>query len=438
VVTTSAIRKVLPHLEFGYAVIALFALTQGPVYRLWGESAESLVVSSRTSLAHVYFATFTAVQLPALVVVSRTFTVEMLRNRSIQALIALHLWLGCTVLWSTLARHSLPEFLALVLTTSFGVFLALRFRPLQFWWIVLLAMMIGLLLSVLAVYRVWDTARDLNDGFWIGIYYNRNSLAPVAGVALVAAMSVVVVGKRLTGSQRLANLIGATFVGGFSVLIVVQAESRTTPIALTLTVLILGLWQIYRALLGKWANGFLTRCGAATLAVGTVAICILVALRNFAKVSGLSGETTTFNSRAGLWSQNWTGFLEKPLQGWGWMAARQTKDFFQQGIYWAAFPTEWSHNGYHDLLLGGGMVAGSLFVVFLALALGHFDRELSWSDSLANIGLVGFVLVAAIQESFFIGSHFMWALLMGCLLRGAIVSANRPLINHEYARKSSP
>jgi len=303
---------------------------------------------------------------------------------------------------------------------------------------VLLAMTIGLLLSVLAVYRVWDTARDLNDGFWIGIYYNRNSLAPVAGVALVAAMSVVVVGKRLTGSQRLANLIGATFVGGFSVLIVVQAESRTTPIALTLTVLILGLWQIYRALLGKWTNGFLTKCGAATLAVGTVAICILVALRNFAKVSGLSGETTTFNSRAGLWSQNWTGFLEKPLQGWGWMAARQTKDFFQQGIYWAAFPTEWSHNGYHDLLLGGGMVAGSLFVVSLALALGHFDRELSWSDSIANIGLVGFVLVAAIQESFFIGSHFMWALLMGCLLRGAIVSANRPLINHEYARKSSP
>jgi len=58
----------LPHVEFVYAVIALFALAQGPVYRLWSGSAESLVVSAKTSLPHVYFATFVAVQPPALIV----------------------------------------------------------------------------------------------------------------------------------------------------------------------------------------------------------------------------------------------------------------------------------------------------------------------------------------------------------------------------------
>jgi len=375
------------------------------------------------------------VQLPALIVVARMFTVEMLRNRSMQALVALHVWLGCTVLWSTLARHSLPEFIALVFTTTFGIFLVLRFRPIQFWWIVLTAMTIGLLLSVLAVYRVWDAARDLNDGFWIGIYYNRNSLAPVAGVALIAAMSVVMVGKTFSGPQRLLSLIIAIFVVLLSTFVVWQGESRTTPLALALSLFVLVVWQLYRLLLRRWSGRFFMRCGAARLAVGTTAIGVILALRNIAKVPELSGETTTFNSRAGVWSQNWTGFLEKPFQGWGWMAARQTRDFFQQGIYWGAFPTEWSHNGYHDLLLGGGVAAGMLFVLFLVFALGHFDSGLSWVESVSNLTLVGFVLAAAIQESFFVGSHFLWVLLMCGLLRGTIGAVNRALVDQEHATK---
>jgi len=409
----------LPHLEFGYAVIALFALTQGPVYRLWSGSGESLVVSSRTSLAHVYFATFLAVQLPALIVVARTLTVEMLRNRSIQALIALHLWLGCTVLWSTLARQSLPEFIALVFTTSFGVFLALRFRPLQFWWIVLLAMTIGLLLSVVAVYRVWDTARDLNDGSWIGIYYNRNSLAPVAGVASIACPAVLFHGRSGRSSRRAVLTFLASLVGVLSVIILWQAGSRTTPYALFGASLVAVLYLLLRRVMPHARLGVLSRLGAARLSMGIAAIGVFIILRNAADVSSVPVETSTFNSRVALWSQNWSGFLEKPIQGWGWMAARYTDEFFRQGIWWGGFRTEWSHSGYHDVLLGGGVIAGVLLLTMIYFGLASSVRvNESWSEGI-QVVTVGFVLIVATQESFFIGSHFLWALLIAALAKSA-------------------
>jgi len=153
------------------------------------------------------------------------------------------------------------------------------------------------------------------------------------------------------------------------------------------------------------------RFGSARLSVVIVAIGVFLALRNVASLSGVPAETSTFNSRAALWSQNWTGFLERPLQGWGWMAARHTAEFFKQGTWWAAFPTEWSHNGYHDLLLGGGVLAIVLFVSFLLSSFGYLSDSPRDLNGMIRFVAACFVLVAATQESFFIGSHFLWAIL---------------------------
>lgn len=111
---------------------------------------------------------------------------------------------------------------------------------------------------------------------------------------------------------------------------------------------------------------------------------------------------------------NWSGFLEKPWLGWGWMAARFNPQFFKQGTWWAAVETQWSHNGYHDLLLGGGVLAAVLFVLYLWMSSRRFDR-MPVSVALPRLALVAFMLAAATQESFFVGSHFLWALLIASL-----------------------
>jgi len=103
--------------EVAYAVIVLLALTQGPVYRLWTESGQYQQFIALPTIGHAYFATFVAVQLPALCLVARRLSATFIAERRGQVLMALLLWLGLSVLWSTLARHSLPEFVSLLLTT---------------------------------------------------------------------------------------------------------------------------------------------------------------------------------------------------------------------------------------------------------------------------------------------------------------------------------
>jgi len=417
-------QRLLRAAEVGYALAVLFALTQGPVYRLWTESGQYQQFIPLPTIGHAYFATFVAVQLPALCLVARRLSATFIAERRGQLLMALLLWLGLSVLWSTLARHSLPEFVSLFLTTSFGVYLAVSFRPAVFWRIVAGAMSLGLAISLIAILRSWEGAVNSEDGHWIGIYFNRNSLAPVAAVALLAAIGMLCTQPKWRSSGGLVVLVASVIITFGAVATLWRAESRTSPLALAAAVGVLAVWQLLRLLFERfWTS--LSRYSAA-LATSISAVALFVALRLFGGLSTVSVELLTFNSRNGLWAQNWTGFLEKPFQGWGWMAARKTPSFFRQGVWWAAFETDWSHNGYHDLLLGGGVLAAVLFAGVVWFGMREMGSYTSLSETIPSFLLVAFVLTAATQESFFIGTHFLWALLITGLFLSA--SRNRPAV----------
>jgi O-antigen ligase len=104
----------------------------------------------------------------------------------------------------------------------------------------------------------------------------------------------------------------------------------------------------------------------------------------------------------------------RPWHGWGWLSAWHTPEFFRQGVWWAAWDTTWAHSGYFDLLLGGGVPAAALFAAFVATAARGFDNG-SWNESAMRLVIAVFVLAAATQESCFIGSHFLWALLVAVM-----------------------
>jgi len=323
------------------------------------------------------------------------------------------LWLGLSVLWSTFARHSLPEFVSLFLTTSVGVYLAVSFRPAVFWRIVAVAMSIGLSVSLFAIDREWNGAVSGEDGYWIGIYFNRNSLAPVAAVALLALVGILCTQHKWRNSDGFVVLVASSLLSFGAAFTLWRTESRTSPLALLVAVLGLALWLGLR-----WITQHVFRSAhkfVAGVSVALMAVAAFFALRVVGGLSSVSGEAATFNSRSQLWTLSWSGFLEKPLQGWGWMAAWRTLNFFQQGEWWAVWDTEWSHNGYHDLLLGGGVLAAFLFAGVVWFGIREIGSHASLSEGIPNYVLVVFVLVAATQESFFIGSHFLWALLVAGL-----------------------
>lgn len=419
-----SMQRLLRAAEVGYALAVLFALTQGPVYRLWTESGQYQQFIALPTIGHAYFATFVAVQLPALCLVTRRLSATFIAERRGQLLMALLLWLGLSVLWSTLARHSLPEFVSLFLTTMFGVYLAVSFSPAVLWRIVAGAMSLGLAISLIAILRSWEGAMNSEDGHWVGIYFNRNSLAPVAAVALLAAIGMLCTQPKWRSSGALVVLVASVIITFGAVATLWRAESRTSPLALAAAVGVLAVWQLLRLLFERfWTS--LSKCSAA-LATSISAVALFVALRLFGGLSTVSAELLTFNSRNGLWAQNWTGFLEKPFQGWGWMAARKTPSFFRQGVWWAAFETDWSHNGYHDLLLGGGVLAAVLFAGVVWFGMREIGSHASLSKTIPSFLLVAFVLTAATQESFFIGTHFLWALLISGLFFNA--SRNRQTV----------
>lgn len=404
------VRDVLYGTEVAYAVTALFALTQGPVYRLWSESGRYQQFIALPSIGHAYFATFVAVQLPALCLVARRLSATFTAERRGQLLMALMLWLALSVLWSTFARHSLPEFVSLFLTTSFGVYLAVSFRPAVFWRIVAGAMSLGLAISSIAVQRGWEGAVNSEDGHWVGIYFNRNSLAPVAAVALLAAIGMLCTQPKRRSGGGLVVLVASVIITFGAVATLWRSESRTSPLALLVAVLGLALW------LGlQWSTKHVfirTRKFTAGTSIVFIAVVTFFGLRLVGGLTSVSGETASFNARSQLWALSWSGFLEKPLQGWGWMAAWRTLRFFQQGKWWAVWDTEWSHNGYHDLLLGGGVLTVVLFAAVVWFGMRDMSSHASFREVIPNFLLVVFVLAAATQESFFIGSHFLWALLI--------------------------
>jgi O-antigen ligase len=131
--------------------------------------------------------------------------------------------------------------------------------------------------------------------------------------------------------------------------------------------------------------------------------------------------------RENLWMASVDGFLERPLFGWGWMAAWESLTFFPRELWlWRERTGPWSHSSYYDIALGGGVVAVVLFASFVAASLGG-HRRLAAGRRLGSIyaGLAVLVLAASTQESFVIGNHVLLALLVGALTGPWLVDGAR-------------
>ena len=428
-------KRLFRVIEYCYAASALFVLTQGPVQRLWAASSLRLDLLPEPSIAHAQFATFTFAQLPGVLLWFRRVDHGWLIARSNQMLVLFLSWLGLGIAWSTFSRQSLPEFVALIVTSMFGLYLSETFTNRRFWWIVAAATSSGLCASWFSIVRLWDGAVNFQGDYWVGIYGNRNSLSPVAAVAVLSVLGIVcdrISGRRRRSAQGAFGAILLLSITAFSGLMLWRSRSQTSPVALVIVIVASFLWLLVRWVSGRLRALSKLRAFSARVTLVLLAFGVFWTLKSIGASTSLSSDTTTFNSRRALWAVNWSGFLEKPWHGWGWMAARFTPDFFQQGVWWAATETRWSHNGYHDLLLGGGVLAGVLFFFYVWESARSFDIVPA-SVGLPRFAACVFVLAAATQESFFVGSNFLWALLVAVLAdaRRASSSAEEDDARHQ-------
>jgi len=412
-IATNRINTLLRWCEYAYVVVLLFALTQGPVLSLW--YASSIEIPADPLSAQLL--TYLSIQVPALVLLGYRRVPRSSIFGPVGILGLFGGWMWLSTLWSTFGQHTIVEATTLCITFLTGVYLARSFSLLEQLVLVVVAMQPGLLWSRFAIANNWSNSVDQN-GNWVGIYFNRNSLAPVAMVSCLAASALLWIVVMRRGKKwpvaLLAILIDVILFGA---VMLFHSRSNTSVGGAVVFATVWAFWTVVRSLMRRRR---ITSEAVHRLVYPIFVTCATLltwaTVRLQSVVLSFFGETIDFNGRSAIWHYSWTGFLERPLFGWGWMSAWRTPPFMQRDLWWSFVNTGWSHSGFMDILLGGGVVGTVLFVVALLWAgyqhLEHVDMETAsqWSPA-----IMFFILAVATQESFFVGNHFLWVLLVSAI-----------------------
>lgn len=413
-------RTILRWTEYAYAAALIFVLTQGPVLSMWFASEQE---NARPALAP-QLATYFLFQIPALVLVSRQkFTLRDARG-PLGLLAIFCIWLTATTLWATNGQHSAVESVSLLTTFVCGVYFAKRFTLKEKLAVIVVAMQPGLLLSRYAIANNWNMSQS-GEGFWVGIYFNRNSLAPVAMVSVISALALLYVAYiNKDDKLRIYKLCVLANVFLFGFVVAVRTHSNTPFGGLAAFIAALLFWEAVRkSSLQRYLGEARQAKKIYSVFIALAAICSWFAIQFQAKVLQVFGETVTFNGRSEIWRYSWNGFLERPLLGWGWLSAWRSWAFMRMDLWWTVEGVSWSHNAYLDLLLGGGVLAVLLFAaavlwgVYRLVPAHKGDATQSWP-----IAFIFFYLAMCTQESFIIGNHFLWMLFVAILTSGTAIA----------------
>ena len=405
---------VLNWVEYLYVVILLTLLTQGPVLKIWEGSGQS----GSTVLDLTKYSTYLIIQLPAVVLLVRRGIPQNMMRGPVGVLLCFCAWMLLSTGWATASSYALVASMSLLVTCLAGLYIARSFTLLQQLTLFLVAMQPGLIISWYAVRNNWSGAVNFDENYWIGIYFNRNSFAPPAALGFLAAVALawILIVRRPTFWVPLTVVLADVMLLDFGLLI--RSKSLTSIGAIGVFIFVWAFWTIVRQVQRK---AFISaRQMLQTIYPLFLSVIILATWFGFKfQKTWLTvfDNKLDFSGRTMLWRFSWSGFLDKPIFGWGWFSAWNTPNFFhEREFWWAISSTTWSHSAIMDVLLGGGVIgAGLLVVAILWSGARQLERVNTQNAGQWTFAATWFVLAASTQESFIVGNHFMWLLLVAAM-----------------------
>jgi O-antigen ligase len=281
-------------------------------------------------------------------------------------------------------------------------------------------MMAGLLASLIEVWQRPERGIMARDGgFWAGIYFNRNSLAPVAALAIICAVLLM------------AKAIGARLVGGaasFTIAAIVLAETqaRTALAALVGSLAVVGMG----AVLVRRREGTGRGRDMAAAAVGTLVVATVASIQLFDRAIAAVGVDPTLDNRTPLWNFVRMEIGRQPFQGYGFYGYWIADDNYGRIQGWLVWFPPSAHNGFLEVALGLGYVGAALLAVALVWAAVRTARA-AWFDrrptALFGVAMVAFFVLTDLTESFTLPNQFIWALFVAAAVGGNA----RPRVSHE-------
>lgn len=378
-------------------VVALVGATRAPVYRVrleMGSVPGDPIDDTRIQLIWC--------GLYALVVMAAwpAWRVVWERARAV-------VWSGvvfCAVLalsgvWSIRPERTLEQVGMLALGMLAAVLVAVSLTPRRLAWAVWTAMSVGVVGSVWAHLRDWHYTVDPKGNF-VGWYFNRNALGPVAALAVLS--SVLLVWREVRGWRA----VGVGAMGVVSAAVWWRSGSLTPLVA------VLGASAAV-AFAWAWARGS-SDARRRLRGVG-VAVPVVVAVLLLARgtINSWFGRSATFSGRTELWAEVLESWTQRPWGGHGFMAVWFDDDLRERLLARGRDLYE-AHSGYLEVLIGAGALGAVVLVWLLWVLVRGVVRAVpsgSWASQWW-VAMVAFTMLMNTGETFIGANIAAWLVMV--------------------------
>jgi exopolysaccharide production protein ExoQ len=243
--------------------------------------------------------------------------------------------------------------------------------------------------------------------YWRGLYSNRNSLGPVAGLGIIALVGLVAV----AGARRRLAVVVALPLLALHVRLIQGAQSDTVLVALVAFGLGWLLMPFFRLCKHRRVPGW----GAALALIALGSTAWVVTFANFDRIAGWFGKDPTWSLRRPIWADMRQLIAAHPVRGYGFWAFWDRPDLVAPTYANVGVPYGSAHNSVLEMALGVGWIGAGLFVIILLCAAVRAARSLWRSPSHATawwLGVLAFLIVENLTESFVLWYSYMWVLLV--------------------------
>ena len=260
--------------------------------------------------------------------------------------------------------------------------------------------------SLLLILLRPDLGLGPND-YWKGVYTNRNSLAPLAAIGVLAGLRFALAPGRVLRTAAVGLVLASTTA-------LIGAGSRTAWLSLVAALVVSSLPLVYHRAAGRRGRSHAAKVTAAAAGASAVAAAAcLVAVWN----------VPTLSQRRTIWSLVWDRILQRPLGGHGFFTFWDIEELTQHVLLRRGS----AHNSLVEVGLGLGLLGAVPFAAIVVLAARNAGLAL-WrrpgADTWMWAALVAFLLVENVTESFVLWFSYSWVLLMAAAVRAPIARSD--------------
>jgi O-antigen ligase len=340
------------------------------------------------------------------------------RNKALVVVLTVVL---ASTLWSAEPGIALRRALALILTSGFALWLAMRFPPallMRLTFAALALVAIASLVAVVAAPSIGIHAGDAHAGRWRGVLGHKNQLGRMMSLGIVLTTVLVTLHQGKT-----AILVG--FAGLFAVLLAMTG-SATAVLTIVLALLVLPLTRVVvKHQMPIYLLMSLALVGGIVLVLVTVSLAepILAAL----------GRDTTLSGRTRLWQLALAEGAARPFLGVGfrtfWLENGPGSEVMTR-VSWGEGNIGNGHNAYLDIWLELGLLGLLAYGALLQQAANRIAGLLSEGEALGPVLAIATVhisLYGMTERVLLEHSDLSWLLLTVLLLQAtpALAQARR-------------